>query len=476
MLFATGTTAEMREGTLGDGYNWIRNASGKQYEAHDVGALFVMFPAALLGSFFREVAVDDWVAHPPFFIKAAASLTYALVAAGGAYCLFLLFALFHQKRTAFLGACAFVVTTPFWAFSRCGFDVLGGAAGVCMLLWTSARLLLARRVSAKEVAPAFGSLALACSFRYSLLPFLGLGLCGFLWLRRKDIPLAGYLAGGGTFLTLMLPTFVYNYVRMGNPLKPATVATKYLEGMNALTGNSVDGFYGLLFSPNWGLFFYAPHFVLLTTLPFVWKTLPVQMRQTVLIWGMATLGYLVPISHSVNWPGVVGWGSRYMVPVLPIFFGIAAIALSQFWARYKRPVLALVGVSFLVNLPSGFVNWHEASLANASAPWEEQIRYPWARGPRQQAAVWRGFLDGLRGIPLHSNPEWSKDPALYSIIAFPDLWTFRLMRMSPSGLAAGCTATLLLVTGGISCGLRLVSIRETTVLRDLEEGPCGLGK
>jgi hypothetical protein len=264
----------------------------------------------------------------------------------------------------------------------------------------------------------------------------------------------------------MLPTFVYNFVRMGNPLKPATVATKYLEGMNALTGNPVDGFYGLLFSPNWGLFFYAPEFVLLLALPVVWKNISMQMRQMVLIWGLATLGYLVPISHSVNWPGVVGWGSRYMVPVLPVFFLISAIAASQLWSTYRRSVLLLVGVSFLVNVPSAFVNWHEASLANSSAPWEEQIRYPWASEPRQQAAVWKGFLDGVRGAPLRTNPEWNKDPALYSIIAFPDLWTFRLMRMSPIGVAAGWAATLLLGTGCVFCGLCVLRGRDGEAVSD----------
>lgn len=461
MLLVTGNSAPEKEGVLGDGYNWVTNASGQHYEAHDVGALFVMAPAAFVGSLFRKTPTEDWIARPPFFMKAAASLTYAVVAAGGAYFLFLLFTLFHSTRTAFLWSLAFVVTTPFWAFARCGFDVLGGAAGVCMLLWASSRVLLDAKVSAQALMWAFVSLAVAGSFRYSLLPFLGLGLCAVIAIRRKSISFKALMAAAGIFLVLMLPTFAYNFVRMGNPLKPATVSVKYLEGMNALTENPVDGLYGLLFSPNWGLLFYAPEFLLIAGLPFVWKRVPLHFQQMTFVWGGAALGYLVPIAHCVNWPGVVGWGSRYMVPVLPVFFVLFGIAASLFWRKYRRQIVALMAFSFLINLPSALVNWHEASLANASAPWEEQLRYPWARGPRQQIAMWEGFLEGVQGRPLSSKPDWLLDPALYSIIAFPDLWTFRLMRLSGAGLLAGALITAILGAGAVlSCVSLLRKARQ----------------
>lgn len=462
MLLVTGSSAPAKEGVLGDGYNWITNASGQHYEAHDVGALFVMAPAALVGSVFRTTSIEEWIARPPFFMKAAASLTYAVVAFGGAYFLFLLFALFYSTRTAFLWSLAFVVTTPFWAFARCGFDVLGGATGVCMLLWASSRLLLDDKVSVKVLVWAFVALAVAGSFRYSLLPFLGLGLCAVIAARKKSISLKGLMAAAGVFFALMLPTFAYNFVRMGNPLKPATVSVKYMEGMNALTGNPVDGLYGLFLSPNWGLLFYAPEFLLIAGLPFVWKNAPWHFRQMTIVWGGAALGYLVPIAHCVNWHGVVGWGSRYMVPVLPIFFVLFSIAASLFWEKYWRRVLALIAVSFFINLPSALVNWHEASLANASVPWEKQLRYLWALGPRQQIAIWKGFMEGLQGKPLPSKPDWILDPTLSSIIAFPDLWTFRLMRLSGTGLLAGASINVVLGAGAVFSSASLLRKKRQT--------------
>jgi hypothetical protein len=245
----------------------------------------------------------------------------------------------------------------------------------------------------------------------------------------------------------MSPTFIYNLVRIGNPLKPATMAAKYLEGMNALTGSPIEGLYGMLLSPNWGLLCYSPQFCLLLALPWIWRSFSIQERQMSLIWSSAALAYLVPISFCVNWPGVVGWGSRYMVPVLPVFFLLLVLAGTRIWCSHRRLVLSLGWVSFAINLPSALINWHEASLANSAAPWIEQIRYHWALDPRQQIVMWRGLLDGLQGKPLSANEAWLKDPALYSIVAFPDLWTFKLMRLSAGGLAGGLLLATALIAG-----------------------------
>jgi hypothetical protein len=136
-----------------------------------------------------------------------------------------------------------------------------------------------------------------------------------------------------------------------------------------------------------------------------------------------------------------------VVPILPLFFLLLLAAATHLRQGYQCLGLALACASFLINLPSGFVNWHEASLANSAALWTEQIRYHWAPAPRQQLAIWNGFIDGLEGRPLASNPEWLKDTALFSVVAFPDLWTFKLMRLSGGGVVAG-----LLISCSLVCG------------------------
>ena len=454
LLTATGspgTDAELDASA----YNWVRSPGGRNYEAHDIGSIVLMLPSAFAGSLMRNASVEAWVEHPPFYIKTGAALTYAVAAALGAYALFLLFGMFHPARTAFLLSLAFVTTTPFWAFSRCAFDVLGGAIGVCMLLYTSTRVLLLERIATRDIVLSFASLAVVSSFRYSLMPFMGLSFLCVLWLRRKSLSWKCIGAGAAVFVCLMFPTFVYNFIRMGSPLRPATVAAKYLNGMNALTGNPLSGLLGMLLSPNWGMVFYSPEFLLLAALPFMRKQLPWSELRMAVIWGLGALLYLVPVSCSVNWHGVVGWGSRYMVPVLPIFFLLLTFVMSLLWSHRKRLICGFIGISFLLNVPPALVNWHEATLNYVTVPWPQQIRYHWAYAPRQQIALWNGLIGGLQGKPLPASPVWYADPVLNSIVAFPDLWTFRLMRLSKAGLLAGASLTAALLATMMAAAIRI---------------------
>jgi hypothetical protein len=455
LLAATGSLGTDLK-PAGEGYNWIQREDGRYFESHDIGAIGVMLPASLVGAVVRKGSVEDWLQRPPAIVKVGASLSYALVAAIGGYFLFLFFGLFHGTRTAFLLSLAFVVTTPFWAFARCAFDVLGGASGVCMLLYASARVLMRERITTGDLVLAFAALAITGSFRYSVFPFFGPALLILLWLRWREVPIKGFVLASIVFAVLVAPTFYYNYVRMGTPLRPATMHMKYLDGMNALSESPVSGLYGMLLSPNWGLVWYAPQFLLLAALPFLRKRLPARHWQFAWVWGIAALLSLAPIACSVNWPGVVGWGSRYVVTVLPIFFAILAIVAAPLWEKRRRLILALGALSFLLNLPPALVNWHEATLANVGDPWPQQIRYPWAPEPRQQIVLWKGFLNGLQGRPLPAPEVWYTDPVLNSIVAFPDLWTFKIMRLSKAGLLAGLVLSIGLILPSVWAARRLL--------------------
>jgi hypothetical protein len=457
MLLAATGSPSLAPDVEWDVYNWNRAPNGRQYEAHDVGALLAMAPAALAGVALRQTPVQQWIERPPFFLKAAASLSYAVVSAAGAFFLFQLMSLFHGSRRAFVWSMAFVLTTPFWAFARCGFDVVGGASGVCLFLLGTTRLHLLQNIKRSDLLLAIGGLAAAASFRYSLLPALSCALLTVCWLRRSRLSFWDGMAGIAAFFLLMSPTFLYNLLRTGNPLKPATMAAKYLEGMNALTGSPIEGFYGMLLSPNWGLLFYSPQFCLLLAIPMLWHRFSLHQKQMSFIWIGVALAYLFPISYCVNWPGVVGWGSRYVVPILPVLFLLLAMVADRVWQSHRLLVLGLTAASFLINLPSGLVNWHEASLSNSAAPWAEQIRYHWALAPRQQLALWSGLLDGLQGKPLPSPQDWLKDPALYSIVAFPDIWTFKLMRFSVGGRIGGVLVSTALLSGCILAAYRIFS-------------------
>lgn len=444
LLAATGKAGA--ESRPADDDLWIPGANGRYYEVHDVGNLLLMLPSAWVGSLTRKVSLAEWIQSPPPFIKFGVSLTFAVASALGCYFMFLLFALFYSQRFAFGLSLAFVTTTPFWAFSRSAWDVLGAAIGVCMLLYSSAGILLRERVEVWTVVLSMASLAIACSFRYSLMPFLAPALAIVLFLRRKEIRLGGFAMAAAAFTMLMLPAFIYNYVRTGSPLRPATVAAKYLaggeSGLNAMTGQPWNGLAGLLLSPNWGLLWYSPVFLLLAAFPFVVRRQhPVALRLAV-IWGSATAFYVLLIGNFQNWNGTVGWGSRYLVPVMPILFFLLSSVLATIWNRHGKLVLTLLSLSFFLNLPPALVNWNLATLDYPPVAWPDQIRYRQASTPRVQMAVWNGMFLGLRGKLLPAPPSWSEDPVLTSIARFPDLWVARLMRGSQAQLLLGTAITL----------------------------------
>ena len=188
--------------------------------------------------------------------RVLASLTCAGLAALACVWLFRLLAFYTSARAAMLIALAFPCTTIFLAYARSAWDVLGACCLMCGVLYYSTDAM--RRSSRASLILLAATLAAACSFRYSLAPFAVPAAMACVWGGKSPRDRRVLTAAAALFAALMAPSFVYNAVRTGSALRPATACTVYLETSNALTGNMVTGLFGLLLSPNRGLFVFAP--------------------------------------------------------------------------------------------------------------------------------------------------------------------------------------------------------------------------
>ena len=428
---------------------WVRAPNGRFYQAHDIGNVALMFPAAWVGAQLSPASPSADMRNPPPLSRVAVSLTGALVAALGCFWLFRLFALYYTTRASFLLALAFPTTTIFIAYARAAWDVLPAAALVCGVLYYSAALLrgVAPDRNAVMVALTIGG---ACSFRFSLTPFLVPAALGVFARSRQVLATRVVIISVVVFAIVLLPSLTYNEIRTGSPLRPATATTQYLEGNNALTGSIPHGLVGLFVSPNRGLFTFSPILSFALALPFLWRRLPPDQR-TLLIWyGGGAVAYTLLIAKMANW-GAFGWGPRYLVPVLPVVFFAAATAIMHLVHPLRPIVIATIAISALLSLPPAIVNWHLATTTFRGAV------DPSASRPYQQWAGWQALAWGIAGKPLPVSAEAASDRFRATTGAFPDLLLARVARYSRLGFVV----TVVVLIGGVAtagtCASRILA-------------------
>ncbi len=422
---------------------WVQSPGGLFYQCHDFGNLVLMTPGAIVAKAVSHSSPEDLVKEPPAIARVAVSLTYAVVAGLGSYFLFLAFSLLFETMAAFWLTAVFSFATFYWAYSKTAWDVMGASAGICLLLYTSLKIRLRDSSDPKDFAALGFAFIWASAFRFSLFPSLALGGLWFLWCLRKKLNAKVVIPFFAVTTAGLVPTLIYNHVRMGSAFRPATTAAQFASTSD-LQGSFLSGLYGLLLSPNKGLLWFAPVFVLLFALPLFWKNQPKERKQMGIAFALVTIPYLLLISKIRNW-GTFGWGPRYLVPILPLLFYFLAPVLVGLWTKYRKPVAALVGLSFLLNLAPVLVNW---SLAIA----DPVTSNPHLFTPKAHMRIWGALLDGLQGIPLAAPQEVLSDPVRSAGARFPDLWTVRLMELSAAGTLAGLAAIAILLAALVWSG------------------------
>lgn len=442
-LLATTGNLGIKSAQVLDG--WVPSPNGLIYEAHDPGAIALMLPSAWIAAKLSHAPVDVLFHNPPILAKLGVSLTYAMVSAVGCWFLFLLFCDFYNLRESFFLTLLFITGTFFLPYAKMAWDVAPAAAMMCAVLYF-ANAMLRTGATTRTYAAAGVAVALACTLRYSLAPFIAVSFAYLLWHNRPHF--LKYLLLATTVLVCMVPTFIYNEVRTGSPLRPATATDFYLRGNNSLDGNILLGLRGLMIDGNHGLLWCAPIMLLILLLPILWRRMPRKQRLLIASMLGGAVLYTVLIAKMVNW-GAFGWGPRYLLPCLPIFF---LAAVPGFMAlKHRMPAVAALVVIVVValNVAPSLTNWNVvasefpgAALQNPGEPYFTE-------------GMWIGFWQNIHGQNVVFGATDRALAARDNSRRFPDLWTARLLE-GPRSMRIAGVAIILALLFGMATTLRII--------------------
>jgi hypothetical protein len=424
--------------------------NGRYYEAHDIGNALLLVPAAYggvassalvarhsgEGSPSRAEKIKTLVAKP------LGSLIETAWSAVACYYLLLLFSFCYRPRAALLLTALFVLATYYTAYFRTAWNVVPACNAVILLLYRSAKLIRTQVVRPWDIAAVAFWLGVASLFRFSLEPYIALGVLILLWNIRHKVSRKAVLAGVATLILLIIPTLIFNAIRTGSPLRPAGTMPQF-QYQTSLTGNLLSGLFGLLLSPNRGLFVYSPLLILLIALPWYWRSIPPMFRLLLKAYLPGIFLYYLMIAKMVNW-GAAGWGPRYLLPILPILFLGAGSVAYCIWeeSRVKRLLLAvLVCIGFTSSISTLLVDYSNAVLQYpdpfSMTTWQ----------PTQYIAVGRNLLLGFEGRPVALRPGLTNDDMSKLTVVFPDLLVVRVHHLLARRSAIAVTLLLLVYAG-----------------------------
>ena len=145
-------------------------------------------------------------------------------------------------------------------------------------------------------------------------------------------------------VAVLMLIMIYNYLRFGGPLE---------TGYEKISGRFLLGFFGILFSPGKSLFLFNP-LTLFGCLAFMFFLR--EQRKTALLFGWLIVSHLVLFSFWHSWQGGMSWGPRLMLVVLPYLILPIGFLLREHKQAVKIPVLLVLVVGILIQLPSVTVN------------------------------------------------------------------------------------------------------------------------
>jgi hypothetical protein len=412
-----------------------RGVDGRYYSGFGIAQSIWNIPFYLAG---RAVAAHvhraDTAAAIP---KAVVTLgTIPAVALLG-WCAFsLIVALGGSVRPAAVTALLLIVATPFWPYSRFGFNQPLAA----LFLWTSVLGAIRSRRGPPMAAAAAGVAAgLLILTRHEMFVAAAL-LMGYVALEAPRVRRAAAFAAG--FAPFVVAWCAYNWIRFGSPLQMG-----YLRDETIGWGGSiVVGTLGLLFSAYSSIFLYCPLLLLSGAgLAALWR----RDKTTALLF-MATFAFLFSVYASVGvWEGGRAYGPRHLVPVLP-----ALVIPIAFWrpatTRARRLAGFVIVLSCLIQLPGVLVDYSKirVSLARAGETVAQDMR--WSRCPmllNARAAIQvvppaLATLSGMR--PVVRIPPGVNLNEAFTAVPTPDLWWYSLLCLGVigRGVAAAIPAVL----------------------------------
>ena len=418
-------------------YCSVPSPSGRYYQAHDPGNLVLFIPSAVVAVALGEG--EDPAKKVPLPGRVSAALTYALVGAGCLTAIYVALCQILPPRAALATTALAGCGTPLWIYTRCTMDVLPAALGVAVVL----AALLARagqRISLYRAAVlAAVGVAFAGWFRASTLPFIAApALMTILWNERAHRWQAAFIYCS-LLIVCFAPVLGYNLARSGNPFVLGTMHPRY-DDQNGFSGDIGTGLYGLLLSPNHGLFVFAP-WLLIALYPKGLRGINKPHRTVIIASLLGAIAYTVMIAALRQW-AKVEWGPRYLVPFLPVIVVVAAVAARWLWETRWWPAVAILALlSLATTLPAGLVNYSYVVTEYPDAA------NPLATSPAQIIGTYRALIEGVRGRDTVGPLAVRGDPERSAGLHFPDLLIARLFERSAVAKGVGLTATVVLLLG-----------------------------
>lgn len=419
---------------LWPGYSWLLAPNGRFYEVHDIGNLLLMLPAAAVSSAlgFRT---DLASGHPPIVALGLVSITYALFAAVAWTVMWSVLRLRTQSvRAALVLVAIFVLATPYGAYHKAAFDVLGAALGAILLCAALLRVLEEQAPGPRLLVSAGLATALPGYFRFTFLPAVVIGAGLVLLVRYRRTALRPLLVWGSTTAVATVPSLAYNHLRTGRFWEPGPA--RYVE--EPLSADLFDGLVWWLLSPADGLFFFSPVLAL--------ALFARGDRLRPLLVGLAVYVVLVAL-QPVRPP--VDWGPRYLVPAVGILWILAAPVLHRLWRERQRAIaIGFVVPSLLIGVMPVLSAW---------GPDLVEYQEPYAASPLVSRDV-----DGVAAsISRHVSGTGRFDDGTFYPYgigrepSFPDFWWVNGWQISPR---------VGLLCSFLAGGLLLVALGATRLL------------
>lgn len=344
----------------------VQGPDGRSYGMYSIGLPILQAPLALLGSL-----IDDWsprafehiagksvsLYYPESFAVFAATLVtpvFAALAAGAFWGVAEL--LGYRRRVVAILTLVLVTGTQLWPASRDSFPHV--VIAFCVL-GAIGHLLTWRDPSFRRAPLAAGAvLGLMVLVRpfdaaCALPPLLLFAVAQDWRSLRGETPLRD-------IILLCFPVFVavaivgfHNAARFGDPL------TLVPSGQTTIAFNHpvLSGMYGLLIGAQRGIVFYSPPVIAgVVGLVLLAGRRP---REAALLAALI-VAFVVPYAHYALWNAGVSWGTRFLVPIVPL----ALLGAGELLTRGRGPALAFAALALAgvaVQLAGSLVDFHRVT-------------------------------------------------------------------------------------------------------------------
>jgi len=241
----------------------------------------------------------------------------ALLGAVGMAVLFLFLKKHYRLDAAAVTVLLIGLTTDWWNESRMFYSEIGAGA-----------FLITSLYFADNDNPYLCSLFLAISMLFRPTNLIAIPVWMYaVWKKNWKAVLSGiFIAGGLAFLAL------YNYARFYS-------FTNFGYGNEGFTTPILTGLMGIFLSPGHSLFIYSPITILaITGCRLLYKTNKPLMLATL----TTTLGYILLVAMWGTWFGGTVWGSRLVVPILPMLGILIGPVINGLFANPDKRLMAVV--------------------------------------------------------------------------------------------------------------------------------------